>query len=105
MTREPPKRRRCEWGDSSLQASDFQWEASTLSEEDERLIGAYGEVGVPLDSLAYSDAFEELLDKAGFRPGQHDNPTDEERHKRFKQLLNLRKRGRLPRVPPSSVER
>lgn len=80
-----------------MSPDEFQWEEKSLTDEDERLIRAYAHVGRPLDDLAYTEDFDKLLREAGI------DEDDQERHRIFKRLLNLRKRGRLPRLPPRSI--
>ncbi len=75
-----------------MATADFQWEPEGLSDEERALIRAYAEVGRPIDDLAYTPDFDKLVQKAGLGSDQ------EAKHKAFRQLLNLRKRGRLPRL-------
>lgn len=69
-------------------------ELPTLSEEDQRLIDAYVKTGVPVDQLAYTPAFDQLIQSLGRRD------TIQEKYLVFQRLLNLRKRALLPRIYP-----
>lgn len=66
-----------------------------LSEEDQRLIDAYLQVGRPVDQLPYSQEFDRLIKMLG-KP-----ETSDEKYLVFQRLLGLRKRARLPRIYPS----
>jgi hypothetical protein len=69
------------------------WRVGPLDADDRRLVDAYQQAGVPLDALPYTDAFERLVERLG-----HGEPTRERMHDVFRQLLRLRKMGRLPRL-------
>jgi hypothetical protein len=73
-------------------SAEIDWEAPPLTPEDERLVDAYIRSGLALDELAYTQAFEDLVKSMGRAP------TLDELHWAYKRLLNLRKRGRLPRL-------
>ncbi len=80
-----------------MTTDQFQWEAQPPSAEDQRLIDAYLEIGLPLDGLAYTDQFKELAKRAGF------DPTDDSSLRMaYRRLLALRKRALLPRIYASS---
>ena len=70
----------------------FDWSIPPLDSTEQRLVDAYQEVGRPLDDLAYTEDFRRLCAIIGAA----DN--DESRHAIYKQLLRLRKTGRLPRL-------
>lgn len=72
---------------------EFNWESPPLSSEDEALIQAYVQTGVPIDSLAYTRTFRELVKRIGC------DPNDENELRRvYRRLLSLRKRGVMPRI-------
>lgn len=71
---------------------EINWDAPPLSAEDEALIDAYRRVGRPLDDLPHTDQMSELVRLLGRQD------TDKEKHEAFRQLMRLRKMGRLPRV-------
>lgn len=76
-----------------MTANDFKWDQGpNLSTDDERLIDEYVRVGVPLDSLPYTEDIEDLVRGLG-RDVTQDHLRDV-----FRRLLALRKRGVLPRV-------
>ncbi len=76
-----------------MTSNEFNWEPTAASEEDQRLIDAYVEIGVPLDSLVYTSAFKKLTRAAGR------NPTiDSDLRKTYLRLLTLRKQSLLPRI-------
>lgn len=70
---------------------DF-WSVPPLSAEDQRIVGAYAQVGKSVDQLPYTNDFKELMRKLG------EDPTEERMFHVFQRLLQLRKKGRLPRV-------
>lgn len=76
------------------QPKDFDefWTVRPLPAEDQKLVDAYVQTGVPADRLAYTEAFEELVKRLG-RPVEPN-----ELHAVFRRLLLLRKMGRLPRL-------
>lgn len=63
-----------------------------LTEEEQRLIDAYVQIGKPVDRLPYSNDFDRLIKKLG-KPNSMD-----EKYLVFQRLLSLRKRARLPRI-------
>jgi len=72
---------------------EFDWSSPPISDEDQRIIDSYVRVGVPVDSLAYTPDFERLCGMV------IDGAIDDDRRNRiFTRLLNLRKKGVLPRV-------
>lgn len=71
----------------------FNWEGPALSGEDQALIDAYQRVGVPLDSLAYTDEFRRLVAEM-----EYDADDYADLRKVYRWLLSLRKRGLLPRL-------
>lgn len=68
------------------------WTIPPLDSTEQLLVDAYQSVGRPLDDLAYTEDFKKL----GAIVGAADN--DDSRHATYKQLLRLRKTGRLPRL-------
>ncbi len=66
--------------------------STELDEQDRRLIRAYLETGIPVDALAYTDAFDHLADRLN-KAGDNRPKTE-----LFRRLLALRKSGRLPRL-------
>lgn len=68
---------------------DFQ--LPPLSSDDQILVDAYQSVGMSVDELAYSEEFEKLAHSLG-RDG-----SLPEKQELYRRLLDLRKRGRLPR--------
>lgn len=75
-----------------MAAVDFEWESGELTEEESRLVRAYAKSARPLDALPYTEDFDELVQAAGF------GDSEDQKHRAFVMLLNLRKRGRLPRL-------
>jgi hypothetical protein len=73
-------------------STEIDWEAPPLTPEDDRLVEAYTRTGLALDELAYTKAFEDMVNSLGRAA------TRDELHWVYKRLLNLRKRGRLPRL-------
>ena len=69
----------------------FDWNLPPLSADDERLIEAYKVSGRPVDDLAYTEQFEQMIRLLGVPDSQF------ERHVIYRRLLTLRKMGRLPR--------
>jgi hypothetical protein len=68
------------------------FDVAGLPEEDLRLVEFYMKLAIPVDNLAYTEAFDRLYDelrKAGDTRSKSDI---------FRRLLNLRKAGSLPRV-------
>lgn len=70
----------------------FSWSPPSLTEDEEKLIAAYGKIGKPVDHLPYAPEFDKLLHELNI-----ENPTDERRAEVFHHLLRLRKTARLPR--------
>lgn len=79
-------------------SSDIFDEHGDFSAADLRLVAEYAKLAIPVDALAYTDAFDGLyatLHKCGeTRP----------RGEVFRRLLMLRKAGRLPRLSPAPIE-
>lgn len=75
-----------------MAAADYKWESGELTDEELRLVREYAKSTRPLDALAYTEDFDDLIEAAGFA-----NTLEAKRHA-FVTLLNLRKRGRLPRL-------
>lgn len=75
-----------------MSAVDYNWDDPEITDKERRLINAYQEVGNPLDSLVYTEAFDRLVAIAGL------DDTREAKRDAFLTLANLRKRGRLPRL-------
>jgi hypothetical protein len=67
-------------------------EQSPLAADDEELVSGYGRTGRSLDSLPFTDEFDQLIRDLG-KPN-----TDAVKHAVFQRLLRLRKRGRLPSI-------
>lgn len=63
-----------------------------LSEDDRRIIEAYIKTGVPVDFLAYTTEFDRLYEAVQAKGDTRS------RAEVFRRLLNLRKRGQLPRM-------
>ncbi|HAI11123.1 MAG TPA: hypothetical protein DCM28_05420 [Phycisphaerales bacterium] len=80
-----------------MATTDNIWEDS-LTEDDVNLIKAYVEIGKPVDALVYTEDFERLLDIV------HEDHQLATKHKIFLRLLNLRKRGRLPRITSAMMK-
>ena len=76
---------------------DF-WRVTPLSGEDQELVNAYVRIGKPLDQLAYTKEFDELV-KMLNRPN-----TEDQKWLVYRRLLQLRKTGRLPRLAHANVE-
>jgi len=72
---------------------EFNWEAPQINSEDQLLIDAYLEVGVPVDSLAYTASFETIVHILG-----KNSKSNDDRRTIFRRLLSLRKKGMLPRI-------
>ena len=70
----------------------FSWSAPPLSPEDAKLVAAYEKIGMPLDSLPYTDDFEKLVQDLD------EEATDEKKAETFRRLLDLRKRAWLSRA-------
>lgn len=79
-----------------MAAVEFDWEEDSLTDEEKRLIEAYSNVGKPVDDLAYTQDFDKLV--SWFYGEQPEAIDNDQKHQAFRQLLNLRKRGRLPRL-------
>lgn len=78
---------------------EFSWNAPlALDREDEKLIEAYTAVGCPLDGMVYTAQFDELMKKIG------QEPNEANKHHAYRRLLQLRKRGMLPRIYPQTAE-
>lgn len=75
---------------------DFDWTVTPLDDVDACLADAYERVGRPLDDLAYTADFDRMLELAGWKADLAD------KHEAFRRLMNLRKRGRLPRITRSA---
>jgi hypothetical protein len=75
----------------------FDWESPPLSPEDLRLAEAYRELGIPLDALVYTEAFEELCERL------HGNRDRSTLRSVYVRLIGLRKRARLPLLGRSPV--
>lgn len=75
-----------------MAAANYEWKAAELTKEESRLVREYAKSTRPLDALAYTEEFDELVVSAGFEN------TLEDKHRAYTKLLNLRKRGRLPRL-------
>lgn len=73
--------------------TSIDWDPPPLSPDDRRLVDAYVQTGVPLDSLVYTDRFKDLVRTLGAA-------SDDERVLRdtYLRLLALRKRSMLPRL-------
>ena len=71
---------------------EFDWIGSPLSAEDQRLVDAYVQTRRPLDDLAYTPEFEQLVQSLKGEASLADL------HSVFRRLLTLRKMGRLPRL-------
>jgi hypothetical protein len=71
---------------------EFDWIGPSLSAEDQQLIDAYVQTRRPLDDLAYTPDFEQLVQNV---KGEASMPN---LHAVFRRLLTLRKMGRLPRL-------
>lgn len=69
------------------------WKSTPLSAPDSKLVDAYVQIGISLDSLPYTPEFQELAKKAGLNPRD-----DSELHQAFRRLVNLRKRAMLPTI-------
>lgn len=74
-----------------MSVSHVEW-VDSITPEDQKLIDAYAEIGVPVDRLPYTEEYDELLRKAGLEL------NNETRRETFRRLTNLRKRSRLPIV-------
>jgi hypothetical protein len=79
-------------------ATDDFWEIPPLSNEDQDLVNAYREVGVPLDQLPYTDSYDRLVEMLGM-PN-----TNDQKFLLFQRLLRLRKQGRLIRLRTTKSE-
>jgi TRAP-type C4-dicarboxylate transport system substrate-binding protein len=79
-----------EHANNSNLPSDEVWEG--LSDEDRRIINAYLSTAVPVDFLAYTEHFDRLYERLQGE-GETRSKADI-----FRRLLNLRKRGQLPRM-------
>ena len=84
-----------------MAAADFEWIDDSLTEEDKRLIDAYAHVGRPVDDLAYTGEFGQLVAIALDMDAAQ--VTEDQKYRAFRRLLNLRKRGRLPRLVRSAT--
>lgn len=73
-------------------SSAFDWKVQPLDSRDQELVDAYRLVGRSLDDLPYTEDFERLSKMLHF------DDSNDTRHLLFRRLLNLRKRGQLPRV-------
>ncbi len=71
----------------------FKWEGPAISADDQALIEAYQRTGIPLDSLAYTDEFQHLVEEVEGDPDDYGDLR-----KVYRRLLSLRKRGLLPRL-------
>jgi hypothetical protein len=78
--------------DIQQMSDNFDWSVPPLDSADQRLVEVYQAIGRPVDDLPYTEEFENLF-------AQLSEPnTPIARHLVYKRLLNLRKRGQLPRV-------
>lgn len=68
------------------------WKPPKLDPADQPLIDAYVLAGRFVDDLPYTEEFEALCARLGVAS------TNEARHEVFRNLLRLRKTGRLPRL-------
>ena len=73
-------------------SDNFDWSVPPLDSAEQRLVEAYQAIGRPVDDLPYTEEVENLFAHLG----EPDTPMA--RHLVYKRLLNLRKRGQLPRV-------
>ena len=71
---------------------EYDWWVPPLDSSEQRLVEAYRSVGRPLDDLPYTEDFIKLCAHLGVPA------SDEARHDVYKQLLRLRRTGRLPRL-------
>jgi hypothetical protein len=71
---------------------EFDWAGSPLSAEDQQLVDAYAQLRRPLDDLAYTLEFQELVEAL------KGEASLANLHTVYKRLLTLRKMGRLPRL-------
>lgn len=76
-----------------MTVEDFSWQTAELDSDDQALVEAYERTGIPLDALAYTPEFRELVKLL-----KKDSTDESELHSVFTRLLNLRKRGLLPRI-------
>lgn len=75
-----------------ISPDDIFTDEPQLSDSDQKLIELYAEVGKSVDSLAYTDEFDQIYtqyQRAGFPGTQADV---------FRRLLILRKSGVMPRL-------
>jgi hypothetical protein len=68
----------------------FDWSMPPLDPTQERLVDAYLTIGRPFDDLPYTEDFEQICALIGAAD------SDEARHFVYRQLLRLKKTGRLP---------
>jgi len=71
---------------------EFDWIGPPLSAEDQQLIDAYVQTRRPLDDLAYTPDFEQLVQNIKGEASMANL------HGVYRRLLTLRKMGRLPRL-------
>lgn len=76
-------------------AAEYDWSDDGLTGIEMNLIREYEKISRPLDALAYTEEFDRLVKAAGL------DDTVQDKHRAFTMLLNLRKRGRLPRLLPT----
>ena len=83
-----------------MTANDSIWTpAQELDPQDQRLVNAYLQISLPLDALPYTEQFRTLVTQAGL-----DSSDESVMHSAYLRLMNLRKRGRLPRASITSKE-
>lgn len=78
--------------------TDEIWDVPPLTPDDQRLVDAYREVGRPVDQLPYTTDFDKLMQHLG-----KSSADNSERQFVFQRLLQLRKKGRLPRIGVSEL--
>ncbi len=74
------------------------WELPPLAPEDQKLLAAYIQIGKPVDQLPYTPEFDELVKVLGLGENR------EVKNTLFQRLLQLRKKGRLPRLTRAASE-
>ncbi len=83
-------------GSGRCGVSDSLFGGVSRDAQDEAIVGAYEAVGVTLDALPYTDAFETLLHQVQRTDAQAEHRAV------FHRLHNLRKAGKLPRMGRAS---
>ena len=76
-----------------MTSDTFDWSSPTLDQADQLLIDEYERLGIPLDALAYTPEFKELVHRIG-----GDENRESVLRTTFLRLLALRKKGVLPRL-------